>query len=121
MMADIMPSKVLEVLKTLKAEHGRLEKLKAKEGFSIINDAYNANPQSMIGSLETLASMNCSGKKIAILGDMLELGDYTKEAHKEVGNAVANNKIDILICVGNLSKDIEAGAKANGMSEDSIY
>lgn len=116
-----MPSKVIEVFKSLKAEHGRLEKLVSKQGFSIINDAYNANPQSMIASLETLASIKCSGKRIAFLGDMLELGNYTSEAHAQVGNAVAENKIDVLICVGNLSSDIELGAKESGMNQENIF
>ena len=121
MMAEIMPSKVIEVFKTLKPEHGRLEKLTSKQGFSIINDAYNANPQSMIGSLETLSSMKCDGKRIAFLGDMLELGSFAEEAHIQVGKAVAENKIDTLICVGKLSKDIEVGAKEYGMPQDSIF
>ncbi|MDO5426353.1 MAG: cyanophycin synthetase [Coriobacteriia bacterium] len=121
MMADIMPSKVIQVLNNLKGESGRFEKLTSKQGFSIINDAYNANPQSMIGSLETLATSRCSGKRIAFLGDMLELGDYTQKAHEEVGLAVANNKIDILISVGKFSKDIAKAAEKNGISPDNIF
>ena len=58
---------------------------------------------------------DCYNKKIAVLGDMLELGDYSKKAHYEVGQAVADNKIDFLLAFGNDAKYIVDGAKENGM------
>lgn len=121
MMADIMPSKAIESLSKSRAEAGRLEKLKAKEGFLIINDAYNANPQSMIASLETFSSIKCEGKRIAFLGDMFELGKFSDEAHKLVGASVAQNKIDTLICVGKMSMATAESAKSNGLNDVCVF
>ena len=73
------------------------------------------SPTSMESSLSVLGGMECSGRKCAVLGDMLELGDYSKKAHYEVGQAVADNKIDFLLAFGNDAKYIVDGAKENGM------
>ena len=71
----------------------------------IINDTYNASYDSMKAGLEYLHSVN-GNKKIAILGDMLELGEYEKEMHEKVGEEVIKNEIDILITVGKASSNI---------------
>jgi len=81
-----------------------------KNNLKIINDYYNASYDSMKASLEVLSKIEAK-RRIAILGDMLELGEYTKELHKKVGEEVAKNKIDILITVGELSKDIAKEAE----------
>ena len=93
----------------------RLDVIK-KNGYTVINDCYNANFDSMKSSIEYLR--NCVGKrKIAVLGDMLELGDFSKELHEKVGMEVAKNNIDILITVGKESKNIARVAKENGTKE----
>ena len=83
-------------------------------GIISIEDCYNASPDSMNAAIKTLANTKAN-KKIAVLGDMLELGDYSKKAHYEVGQAVADNKIDYLLAFGNDAKYIIDGAKENGM------
>ena len=83
-------------LETFKPSNKRMEIIK-KNGITIINDTYNANPQSMKAALETLAEFR--GRKIAILGDMLELGRITKQAHKEIENFAKKIKIDQIIRV----------------------
>ena len=83
-------------------------------GITSIEDCYNASPDSMNAAIKTLANTKAN-KKIAVLGDMLELGDYSKKAHYEVGQAVADNKIDFLLAFGNDAKYIVDGAKENGM------
>lgn len=83
-------------------------------GITSIEDCYNASPDSMNAAIKTLANTKAN-KKIAVLGDMLELGDYSKKAHYEVGQAVADNKIDFLLTFGNDAKYIVDGAKENGM------
>ena len=94
----------------------RLDIQKTKDGHTIINDCYNANYDSMKSSLEYLN--RCEGKrKIAILGDMLELGDYAKELHEKVGIEVAKNNIDILITVGKEAKNIANKAQQNGVKQ----
>ena len=116
--ADISLTKAIETLKNTTPEDGRQEVIKAHDGYSIINDAYNANPQSMISSIETFATISTMGKRIAFLGDMLELGEYEIEAHEKVGEIVVENNIDELICVGPLSKYIFEAAIKSGMKTD---
>ena len=82
----------------------------------LINDSYNASYESMKASLEYLAN-HTGTRKIAVLGDMLELGKYAVELHKEVGEEVAKNNIDILICAGENSNYIIEGAKNNPQVE----
>ena len=87
---------------------------KSKVGATVINDCYNANYDSMKSAIEYLKSSE-GKRKIAVLGDMLELGEFSKELHEKVGKVVADNNIDILITVGNESKNIASIAKQNGI------
>lgn len=77
-------------------------------GFTIIDDCYNANPISMNASLDVLAT--AAGRKVAILGDMGELGENEEELHYGVGVHAAYNQIDVIICIGDLSQQIMTGA-----------
>ncbi len=81
-----------------------------KDNITLIKDYYNANYDSMKAALEYLGSMQ-KKRKIAVLGDMLELGNYAKELHQKVGQEVVKNKIDILITVGEEAKNIAEIAK----------
>lgn len=83
-------------------------------GIISIEDCYNASPDSMNAAIKTLANIKAN-KKIAVLGDMLELGDYSQKAHYDVGKAVAKNNIDYLLAYGNDAKYIVRGAKENNM------
>lgn len=80
----------------------------------IINDAYNANPVSTIFSIDAFEQIKVSGKKIIVLGDMLELGWYSKTGHEKVGRHVAESAPDFLITVGKLALDIALSAKKKG-------
>ena len=90
----------------------RMDIRKLENGAILINDAYNASYESMKASIEYLAK-HTGQRKIAVLGDMFELGDYSIELHKKVGEEIAKNNIDILICSGNDSKYIIEAAKRN--------
>ena len=93
-------------LENLEATSMRLQVIK-KEGLTIINDCYNASPDSMRSSLDVLSAYkNC--RKIAILGDMYELGDESERAHFEVGR-YAKDKVDILIVIGRYIKNFKDG------------
>ena len=98
----------------------RMQVEKNKNGVTIINDCYNANYDSMKAAIEYLGKINAS-KKIAVLGDMLELGGFSKGLHEKVGEEVAKNNVDILITVGSLAKDIAKKAIEKGMQEKDIY
>lgn len=80
-------------------------------GMTVIDDCYNANPVSMKASIEVLA--HTSGRRIAVLGDMGELGTDEKKLHREVGEAVAASGIDALFCTGTLSRELAEAASAN--------
>jgi UDP-N-acetylmuramoyl-tripeptide--D-alanyl-D-alanine ligase len=79
-----------------------------ESGAVLINDSYNASYESMSASIKYLSDYT-GERKIAVLGDMFELGEYSKELHKKVGTQVALNNIDILICEGKESKYIIEG------------
>jgi UDP-N-acetylmuramoyl-tripeptide--D-alanyl-D-alanine ligase len=72
-------------------------------GIDLINDAYNANPKSMTEALKTLDNYKTQGRRIFVIGDMLELGGRSIPAHESLGEEIAQSKIDILVAVGNLA------------------
>ena len=78
----------------------RNQELPLPGGGVLINDAWNANPISMRAALEHLRRLAAGRRKIAVLGEMAELGDYTDEAHREVANAIEEIGVDVLISVG---------------------
>lgn len=87
----------------------------------ILNDSYNASPLSVKSALETLAEVAQNNRKIAILGDMLELGERTDFYHREIGKEVAKLSIDILITVGQGGKIIAQSSKEEGMAEERVF
>ena len=98
---------------------GKMRQEVIKKGlFTIINDAYNASPVSMKAALETL-SMLPAARKIAVLGDMLELGEYSLEAHKEIGDFISEKDIDFLVTVGPHAKNIALQAQKSRL--ENIY
>lgn len=98
----------------------RMDRIEFNDNIIVINDAYNASIDSMISALETLSTLDVKGRKVAILGDMFELGDMSKEHHTRVGEAVVNKNIDYIICVGKDSRYIYDGAISNGIDRDKI-
>ena len=90
-------------------------------GIKIINDSYNASPLSVKNALETLAEVAQKNRKIAILGDMLELGEKADFYHREIGKEVAKLSIDTLITVGQGGKIIAQSSKEEGMAEERIF
>lgn len=107
--------KIRSSLATLVTTKMRFEVIH-RDGITIVNDAYNASPASMRAAIKT-ASEIYDIRKIAVLGDMFELGAVAEKAHREVGAYVAENGFDILITVGELGKFIAEGAKSAGMEK----
>jgi UDP-N-acetylmuramoyl-tripeptide--D-alanyl-D-alanine ligase len=83
------------------------------EGVVLINDAYNANPQSMREALKTLSEFNTQGKRFLIIGDMLELGPLSESAHHELGQEIILSNVDHLVTVGPLASLVAESAKKN--------
>lgn len=95
-------NKAVEKYKEFKGLRQKLISIPGK--YTIIDDTYNASPDSMKASIDVLADLNVEGKKLAVLGDMFELGENSEQFHYEVGKHLATKKIDELIVVGELSQ-----------------
>ena len=89
----------------------RNEVVETSGGWTVINDAYNASPTSMRAALDLLGSLDGYGKKIAVLGDMLELGDMEKAFHHEIGQYVKEKNVDYVFTFGALGMEIAKGAQ----------
>lgn len=107
-------------LKNYDIPAGRMRLLLGESNTVIIDDTYNASPFAVESALKTLGSLASLPRKIAVLGDMLELGQHTEEAHNHIGK-IAKETIDILIVVGPRAQFIKDGAIASGMKEENIY
>lgn len=88
------------------------------ENSTVIDDCYNANPVSMKAAIDLLAT--ALGRKVAVLGDMFELGNRECELHEEVGAYAAEKGIDIIICTGTLSKHMYEGARSTGVEKGEL-
>ncbi len=81
----------------------------------VLDDSYNANADSMLAALQTLADLPCSGRRVAVLGDMAELGEHSVNAHREVGRRAAELKIDQLVAVGRFAAHTADAASRAGL------
>lgn len=108
-------------MKNIRPPKGRMNFLDGIKHTKLIDDTYNSSPHAAKAALEVLSKLYVPGKKIAVLGDMLELGSFTEQAHQELGNLVCELGVDMLITVGERSQDIVRGAEAMGMNEDKIF
>lgn len=107
-------------IKDFKLTAKRMEINHLKNNITIINDSYNASYESMKASISNLKNMN-GERKIAVLGDMFELGDFSEKLHKEVGTEIYKNKIDKLYLIGNYSKFIGEEAEKEGYKKENIF
>lgn len=112
-------NKIIEGIKEFSLTKNRMEIKELKDGITLINDSYNASYDSMKAALEYLGSLK--KKKVAVLGDMLELGQYSDEFHEKVGRLVYENNIDVLVTVGSFSKKIVEGAVSAGIDKSNVY
>jgi UDP-N-acetylmuramoyl-tripeptide--D-alanyl-D-alanine ligase len=93
---------------------------RSDDDIAVIDDSYNASPAAMLSAIETLAGASTSGRRILAAGDMLELGSWSEDAHREIGLHAAAVGIDMLITVGPLARDLASGAAAGGMPATAI-
>ncbi|HAS52913.1 MAG TPA: UDP-N-acetylmuramoyl-tripeptide--D-alanyl-D-alanine ligase, partial [Nitrospiraceae bacterium] len=117
--AEVMIDAVKDGLEAFVPRAMRSE-LKTIKGRVMLEDCYNANPRSMDAALETLVTLRHGRMTIAVLGDMLELGDAAVEAHRAIGRKAAALGVDLVISVGTLSSHIAEGARAGGMSPERV-
>ena len=116
---NIDSRKIINGIKNVELTKKRMD-IKEINGIKVINDAYNASPEAMKASLNYLSSFK-DNRKIAVLGDMFELGEYAEKLHRLVGEEVYKNNIDILVCAGENAKLIADEALENGMKKENIY
>ena len=96
-----------------------MEMLRSKFGFTVLNDTYNANLASMAAGLKTLKQV-AKKNAVAIIGDMRELGESSRQAHFAIGRLIAELAIEHVGIVGEFKHDVEQGALSSGLSPDSI-
>ncbi|PIR27216.1 hypothetical protein COV40_02055 [Candidatus Berkelbacteria bacterium CG11_big_fil_rev_8_21_14_0_20_42_15] len=116
---SIDPDEIVQALEEIRPQPGRMNPVKAKNEILVIDDSYNSNPYSAIEALETLSAIKWNGRKVAILGNMNELGSYTQEGHLQVGE-VAGKVVDFLVAVGDNAEYLARGAGKLGLSKDKV-
>jgi UDP-N-acetylmuramyl pentapeptide synthase len=87
----------------------------------LVDDTYNANPESMVAAIDTLARMGSGRRRIAVLGDMLELGPQSIHLHRDIGKSVADAGIDRLYVTGSFASAVAEGARDGGMDGERMF
>ncbi|MDY0164012.1 UDP-N-acetylmuramoyl-tripeptide--D-alanyl-D-alanine ligase [Desulfobotulus sp.] len=113
--AGISEEVVQEGLMDFRGFPGRFQPMQAQGGFTLINDTYNANPDSMKAALQELARLGTSGRRFAVLGSMGELGDNAAALHRQVGALAAAAGLTALYCCGPHGQDLAQGARKAGL------
>ena len=113
---------IAELAATLRPAAHRGEIVRLRSGITIIDDSYNANPTATRRAIEVLTRSASGGRRIAVLGEMLELGDRASELHAAVGRAAAAAKVDVLLAVGGApAAALADAAVAAGLSKDAVH
>jgi len=119
MILEIPQKKIVAGLEKFVAPQGRMNYFPLPCGGVLLDDSYNANPLSVAAALDALAGLKGHGRRVAVLGDMLELGPEAKQLHQQVGRRVAE-VADLLVAVGDFAGDLCQGAAAGGMAKDQL-
>ena len=107
--AKIEPKNIAQALSEYRGI-GMRQKVFEVGGATVIADCYNASPESMKAAITSLMTISCSGRRIAVLGDMLELGAISKPAHRELGEIAFKFGVDLIYCYGDEAREIYEGA-----------
>jgi len=114
------PVTLVDALRNHIAPRGRMNIFTGIQNSIIIDDTYNSSPVALEEAIRTLVDINAQ-RRVAIIGDMLELGSSSQEAHKNAGKEIVQNKIDVLITVGVRAKGIAESAITEGMRENYVF
>ena len=112
---------IIRALSELTPLQGRMSIEEGPEGTIILNDSLRANPASTISGLETLVALPCKGRRVAVLGEMGELGKSAEEEHRKVGEKIAGLKIDFFVAVGPLQRFSAQEAINSGMPQGRVF
>ena len=111
---------IASALQGFAASKNRMQ-VKRLPGLTVLDDCYNANPSSMRSALATLGSFRAAGRRVAVLGDMLELGAEGPNLHKDIGHYLVEMGVDEIFTFGNLSRHINAGAREKGLPRNRAH
>ncbi|WP_041140036.1 UDP-N-acetylmuramoyl-tripeptide--D-alanyl-D-alanine ligase [Beduini massiliensis] len=111
----IEPEAMIKGIESFELTKKRMDFYSLSQNMTLIDGTYNANLDSMMSSIDVLSKYK--ERKVAILADMLELGEFSEDLHRQVGSTLAKKKIDLLICIGKEAKFIEDSAQRNGIKE----
>jgi len=100
---------------------GMRQKVVEHHGVTVIEDCYNASPDSMAAALDTLSTFPAEGRRIFVASDMLELGAISRRCHRQVGERAAGCGIDLLLAWGKMAEEIVLGAKEKGMESARFF
>ena len=113
---------IADALKTVEPPPQRGEVLHFAEGFTVINDSYNSNPDALISMVKTLLDGGKEAKrKFVIAGEMLELGAEEVEIHRTTGEILAESGIDVLVGVRGLASEMVEAAKEKGLNQSLFF
>lgn len=115
----VAPELIVRGLEAFRTVVGRMEVLRREDGVLFVEDSYNANPLSVRVALEALDEIGVEGRRIAVLGDMLELGEAAAGFHREAG-WVAAKRTDYLLLLGEMAEHTAAGARERGMAAERV-
>lgn len=117
---NLTNEQIIQGIKNFELTKKRMEIIELKNNVTLINDAYNASYESIVASLKYMTTLN-KKRKIAVLGDVLELGEFSRDLHRKIGEEVAKNNIDILICKGENARFIAETAIKSGMKSENVF
>jgi len=116
---EVPGRQIVEGLEAFRPIAGRMQTSTLENGTILIEDTYNANPLSMAAALQALDEMSGGGRRIAVLGDMLELGPSSADLHRQLGRTAAQH-CDLLLLLGEQAGEVAGGAREAGMANDRI-
>ncbi len=109
---------IADALSHVQSEEKRAQITKVRD-FAIYDDTYNASPASMISAINSIDAIECK-RRVAVLGDMKELGNFSVQGHRDVGRALARSSVSLLITVGDEATEIAAGAREAGFRGEAL-
>jgi UDP-N-acetylmuramoyl-tripeptide--D-alanyl-D-alanine ligase len=99
-------TRVAEAVRSFGAYKGRFNPVRSSKGYTVIDDSYNANPGSMKWAIDTLAGLPCTGKRIAALGGMKELGENAERYHRDLGRALRDSSLSLILLLGEETRSV---------------
>ena len=112
-------ARLLPAVSALRPAHSRMERIDLP-GLTLFDDCYNANPQSLRAAVRVLAGLHGFGRRVLVMGDMLELGELSAELHHEIGREAARAGVDAIVLVGTLVRAAASGALEGGLGSEAV-